>query len=44
MLAAFMEFLDGMYWEGYAEEFENNNPTAFYNQYREFKTNYSIPI
>jgi len=44
MLAAFIEFLDGMFWEGYAEDFENDNPTAFYGQYKEFKINHSLPI
>lgn len=44
MLEAFMEFLDGMYWEGYAEELEDENPSAFYSQFREFKTNHALPI
>lgn len=41
MLNAFKEFLDGMYWEGYAEELEDKNPSAFYNQFGEFKTNHA---
>jgi hypothetical protein len=44
MLDAFKEFLDKLYWEGYAEEFENDNPNAFYNQFKEFKTNQGLPI
>lgn len=44
MLDAFIEFLDNMYWEGYAEAFENDNPTAFYSQFREFKNNHSLPL
>ena len=45
MLDAFIEFLDKMFWEGYAEEFESDNPTAFYNQFREFKTNHGgLPL
>ena len=44
MLEAFKEYLDGMYWEGYAEDMENDNPTLFYSQYRDFRTNYSLPI
>ncbi len=45
MLAAFKEQLDKMFWEGYAEEFENDNPTAFYSQCREFKDNHGgLPI
>ncbi|WP_262497713.1 hypothetical protein [Pedobacter ginsengisoli] len=44
MLDAFVEFLDKMYWEGYAEEFERDNPTAFYNQFREFRNNHGLPL
>ena len=44
MLDAFIEFLDKIYWEGYAEEFEEDNPKAFYSQFMEFKTNHSLPI
>lgn len=44
MMEAFREFLDGMFWEGYAEEFENDNPQAFYSQYREFRINHSLPL
>lgn len=45
MLAAFKEFLDAMFWDGYSEEFEDENPTAFYSQYREFKDNHGgLPI
>lgn len=39
MLDAFKEFLDKMYWEGYADEFQEDNPTAFYKQFSEFKDN-----
>lgn len=44
MLDAFKEFLDKMFWEGYAEHFEDDNPTAFYSQYRDFKTNHGLPL
>ncbi len=44
MLDAFIEFLDKMYYEGYAAQFEDDNPTAFYNQFREFKDNHGLPI
>ncbi|SDD66594.1 hypothetical protein [Pedobacter soli] len=45
MLEAFKEFLDKMYYEGYANEFEDDNPTAFYSQYREFKINHGgLPL
>jgi len=45
MLEAFKEFLDKIHFEGYAEEFENDNPTAFYSQYREFRNNHGgLPI
>jgi len=44
MLEAFKEFLDNMYWEGYADEFEEDNPKAFYSQYREFKQNHELPL
>ena len=44
MLDAFKEFLDKIYWEGYAEEFETDHPTAFYCQFREFKINHELSI
>ena len=44
MLDAFIEFLDKLYWEGYAAEFENDNPGAFYSQYKEFKINHGLPL
>ena len=44
MLDAFKEFLDKIYWEGYADEFETDNPTAFYSQFREFKINHELSI
>lgn len=44
MLDAFKEYLDKMFWEGYADELEEDNPNAFYSQFREFKTNHSLPI
>jgi hypothetical protein len=44
MLDAFKEYLDKMFWEGYGDEFENDNPTAFYSQFREFKLNNNLPM
>lgn len=39
MLAEFIVFLDKMFWSGYAAQFEDENPVAFYSQYWEFKEN-----
>jgi len=45
MLDAFIKFLDKKFWEGYAAEFEAENPAAFYSQYKEFKDNHGgLPI
>jgi hypothetical protein len=44
VLEAFKEFLNNMYWEGYADEFEDDNPTAFYSQLKEFKLNHQLPL
>lgn len=44
MLDAFKEFLDHMYWTGYAEEFQEDNPVAFYNQFRKFKDNQGFSL
>ncbi|MCZ4223509.1 hypothetical protein [Pedobacter rhodius] len=42
MLEAFIEFLDHLYYEGYAAKFEEQNPNIFSRQLAEFAKNYSI--
>lgn len=43
METVFIEFLDQMYWEGYGEQFKEDNPTHFNKQLRQFKKQYQIP-
>jgi uncharacterized short protein YbdD (DUF466 family) len=40
MYEAFIEFLNQIYWEGYAEQLAKENPEAFQMEYTEFFTNY----
>ncbi len=40
MLDAFIEYLNGIYYDGYAEDFQENNPDAFYRQFAEFTNAY----
>jgi hypothetical protein len=42
MLDAFRDFLDQIYYEGYAIEFEEENPTVFYQQLEKFKANHTL--
>lgn len=42
METVFIEFLDQMYWEGYGEQFKEDNPTHFNRQLREFKKQHQI--
>jgi len=42
MLDAFRDFLDQIYYDGYAVEFEEENPTAFYQQLEKFKANHTL--
>lgn len=41
MESAFIDFLDQMFQEGYAEDFRGNNPDAYYSQLAEFENQYS---
>jgi len=36
METAFLEYLDGLYWEGYGEEFREENPREFQVQLTAF--------
>jgi hypothetical protein len=36
MLEAFKDWLDQIYWSGYAQAFLEDNPDAFYRQLEEF--------
>ncbi|WP_255352022.1 hypothetical protein [Pedobacter sp. Leaf216] len=40
MYAAFFELLDQLYWKGYTETPQEENPMAFNSQYYEFLNNY----
>ncbi|WP_156131517.1 hypothetical protein [Pedobacter kyungheensis] len=45
MLEAFKEYLDQMFYQGYADQFEDDNPMEFYSQYREFRLNHGgLPL
>jgi len=44
MKEAFIEWLDQMYWQGYAEQLEEDNPMAFQKQLNEFKRIHNIYI
>ena len=41
MESAFIDFLDQLFQEGYAEDFRENNPDAYYSQLAEFENQYS---
>ena len=41
MESAFIDFLDQLYQKGYAEDFKENNPDAYYSQLVEFENQYS---
>jgi hypothetical protein len=41
MLDAFIELMDGLFWEGYAEQLSKDNPKAFKIELNEFYNNYS---
>ncbi len=43
METVFIEFLDQMYWEGYGEQFKEDNPAHFNKQLRQFKKQHQIP-
>jgi hypothetical protein len=40
MYAAFFELLDQLYWKGYAETLQEENPKVFNSQYHEFLNTY----
>ena len=42
MNVLFQEYLDSIYYEGYAEALAEENPTAFQFEYNQFKNLYSI--
>ena len=42
MLEAFIEWLDQIYWKGYAQDFQQDNPDAFYSQLAEFTENHQV--
>jgi len=44
MKEAFIEWLDQMYWKGYTEQFEDDNPISFQKQLNEFKHIHNIYI
>lgn len=43
MEEVFIEQLDQIYWQGYAEQFREDNPDAYWQQLSEFKNSYKIP-
>lgn len=43
MQEVFMEWLDQIYWEGYAETFREEEPGTFQRQLTDFITIYKIP-
>jgi hypothetical protein len=40
MYAAFFELLDQLYWKGYAENLQNEDPKVFDLQYSQFLNHY----
>ncbi len=42
MLDAFKAFLDQIYYDGYALEFEEENSKEFYRQFGKFKANHTL--
>jgi len=42
MYEIFIEYLNSLYWEGYAEELQQNAPTLFYYEYEQFSTIYKF--
>lgn len=42
MFEIFVEYLDGIYWEGYTLELAISNPEAFRFELKQFKKNYKI--
>lgn len=43
MEEVFIEQLDQIYWQGYAEQFREDNPDAYWQQLSEFTNSYKIP-
>lgn len=43
MEEVFAEYLDQLFYKGYAEKFKDDNPDAYESQLTEFKNLYSIP-
>lgn len=43
MEEVFIEQLDQIYWQGYAEQFQADNPKAYWQQLNEFTNSYKIP-
>lgn len=41
MLDAFIEYLDQIYYQGYGEQFQEDNPDCFYQQFAQFINLYS---
>jgi hypothetical protein len=42
MIDVFIEILDGLFWEGYAQQLANENPKAFNHEYTEFLSNTAL--
>lgn len=43
MEEVFIEHLDQIYWQGYGQDFREDNPDAFYQQLAEFTNTHKIP-
>lgn len=41
LIAVFIEQLDAIYWQGYAEQLQDENPNIFNEAYSQFLTIYS---
>jgi hypothetical protein len=42
MIEEFIEIINQLYWDGYAEQLVKDDPEAFTNQYNEFLNNYNF--
>ena len=42
MMQSFVDYLDSLYWEGYAENLANENPEAFTFELNQFQDNYNF--
>jgi len=42
MYDAFIDFLNSLYWDGYAEDLLNNSPSLFYYEYEQFSQMYKF--